>query len=1144
MGTKFVFHDPTGRRWRRVRVGIQIACVAFIVLVMVTAATVLVSPTPPSLALSSVEHVGNFKEVRSILGDERGHINVPFKADRKSIKYIRSANPIVHPRSAASVVPEQPVVFGFYVNWDPASKTSLRTNLQHLTHLVPEWFTLLNGSGDIDDESDPEVIRICEDAHLPVLGLVTNFRNGWQAADLHRLLNSDQARQNLIDNLVTNAREHRFAGMLIDFEQARATDRDKLVSLVREAKQRFEAEHLVLAEAVPPDDSAYDLKALAADLDYVVPMVYDEHYQSGEPGPIASEDWFENQLDHLAKVLPPAKTVVGVGNYGYDWIIGGKSAAEASFQQVASAAAMNGAAVTWSDDLENPVLRYTSKQSETRHEIWFLDAVTALNQIQAVNRENFRGIGIWRMGAEDADMWNALPGRQWPDEQFNAATLDPMSSLKIVDRYGDGDVLRVVDTPHDGWRNVWKESDGDFAEKYERFPSYYSVEANGPGTGDGKQIVMTFDDGPDPEWTPKILDILKQENVPATFFVIGLNAESFPGLVKRIYKEGHLLGNHTYSHPNIATVSPERLRLELNFTQRLIENDTGHATTLFRPPYNADSDPTTADEVAPIWRAEMAFHYTMIGERIDPQDWRPGITARQIVDEVMGEKDNGHILLLHDGGGNRSATLEALPVLIGQLRGQGYQFVNLDGLLNRTRAQLMPLPSAEESEMAGLAGDALTTKGTARRLLGWFFLVAICLTVARSLIYGAMALAQKLRHRSRQFQPGSLPPVSVVIAAYNEEKVIAKTIESVLDADYSELEIVIVDDGSFDNTFSLVQRNYSGDPRVRLFRQPNGGKASALNRAIAEARHEILICLDADTILASDAISNLVRHFNDANVGAVSGNAKVGNRCKWLTHFQSLEYVCGFNLDRRALDLVNAITVVPGAVGAWRKQLVLQVGGFRHDTLAEDTDVTLAIRRLGYKIRYEEGALAYTEAPENTAALAKQRFRWAFGTLQAAWKHRDALLRPRYGTLGFVALPSVWIFQVLLAALSPAAEIAMILAFAAGNWRIVMLYYAAFLSLDFLACLIAYTLEGKLSSDLLYFVPQRFYYRVLMNYILAKSFLYAVKGRLVGWHKLERMASVTGQPTPALRIENRFIRKSEIFSADPVDLALSQTEGQ
>lgn len=1107
MESKFVFHDPTGRRWRRIRAAFHASAALVTLVILLMVATVLISPAFPRLGLPAVEHLGNFKEVPSVLGGERGVVNVPFKFDRKNIKYVRSAPLAAHPRNAA-LGPEQPLVFGFYVNWDPASKTSLRANVQHLTHLVPEWFTLADGNGNITDESDPEVIQICSDAHLPILGMVTNFRSGWQAHDLHHAINSAKSRENLLDNMVSNAKEHHLAGMMIDFEQSRANDRGEFASFVEQARQRFAAEHLILAEAVPPDDDAYDLKRLSAAVDYIVPMVYDEHYQSGAPGPIASEDWFEGQLEHLSKTVPAQKTVIGIGNYGYDWVIGSSSATELSFQQVVSAAHATGSNVVWEKDLQNPVLRYTSAKTGSRHEVWFLDGLTALNQIQAVRDEEFRGIGVWRLGAEDAGLWDALPRREWPADNFNAAALQKMSSLQIVDRYGDGDILRIVETPHDGARNVWRDSDGDYAEQYTKFPSYYTVEANGPAAGDGKDLVLTFDDGPDPEWTPKILDILKKEHVPATFFVIGLNAESFPGLVKRAYNEGHLLGNHTYSHPNIAAVSPERLRLELNFTQRLIEHNTGHATTLLRPPYNADSEPTTADEVAPVWRAENEYHYTMVGERIDPQDWRPGVTASQIVDEVMNEKENGHIVLLHDGGGNRAATLEALPVLISKLRKQGYRFVGLDRLLGSSREQLMPLPSAEEARLAGLEGNALTTKGTALRLLGGFFLLAIGLTVLRSLVFGAMALRQKLQLRLRRLKPDFRPPVSVVIAAYNEEKVITQTVDSILRSEYPQFEIVVVDDGSSDRTFQIVQEKYAGVANVRVFRQPNAGKSAALNRAIREARHDILVALDADTVFERGTIGKLTRHFANPKVGAVSGNAKVGNKRTLLARFQSMEYVCGFNLDRRALDLLNAITVVPGAVGAWRKDLIERVGGFGHDTLAEDTDVTLAIRRLGFEIRYEEEAVAHTEAPETTAALAKQRFRWAFGTLQAAWKHRDALLRPRYGALGFVALPSIWIFQVLLAVLAPLAEIAMLLAFVAGNWRIVVLYYAAFLLLDFLTALLAYLLEEENPVDLLLFIPQRLYYRVLMNYILVKSFLYALRGRLVGWNKLERTASV------------------------------------
>ncbi len=268
--------------------------------------------------------------------------------------------------------------------------------------------------------------------------------------------------------------------------------------------------------------------------------------------------------------------------------------------------------------------------------------------------------------------------------------------------------------------------------------------------------------------------------------------------------------------------------------------------------------------------------------------------------------------------------------------------------------------------------------------------------------------------------------------------------------------------------------------------------------------------MDADTLFHADAIEKLVRHFADERAGAVSGNAKVGNKHNWLTRFQSIEYIFGFNLDRLAWDLVNAITVVPGAVGAWRKTLVQKLGGFSHDTLAEDTDLTLAIRRNGYQIRYEEDAVAFTEAPEDIRSLAKQRFRWAFGTLQAVWKHREATLNPRDGTLGFVALPGIWLFQVVLAGIAPFADLAMIATLFVGNWPVVLGYCLAFFCVELVLGLLAYWLEGENPKDLLLLFPQRLFYRQLMHYVLLRSLLYAARGRLVSWGKLERKATVAG----------------------------------
>ncbi len=1102
----FVFYDPTGRRWARFRRAVQTAGIFFVVGLFLVVLTVGVSPQLPALGFSPVQSLSSFQDVRRIISGERAVKNVPFRMRRaaKNLKYVRSASPLIHPRQAARAGAGQPIVFGYYVNWDPSSIVSLRLNLAHLTHLVPEWLILQNRRGDLDDQSDPVVIEIAKQVKLPILALVTNFRDGWQAGDVQHILRNREARENLIDNIYSNLTEHHFAGVNIDFEQLSRRDRDDLVAFMAELRARLQPAGLLVTESVPPDDPAYDLKRLATLIDYLVPMVYDEHYQSGPPGPVASEDWFQGQLDRLAKIVPPEKTVIGLGAYGYDWVIGGSGGAEAVFGDVMSAASLRKGSVQWDADAENPVLRYRDEAGQ--HEVWFLDAVTGLNHVIDVSDGGFRGVGVWRLGAEDPGLWTVLKPEAWPDDNYDPGQLAALTATRSVIRTGDGDILRITETPHDGRRSVKRDEDGDYEERYEALPSYYVVENSRRVP---KTLALSFDDGPDPRFTPQVLDVLKSRGVRATFFVIGVNAEQNPALLKRAWDEGHEIGNHTYSHPNVAAASEERSRLELSTTLRIIENAVGRATTLFRPPYNADSEPQTPAEIIPIYRAQQAG-YMVIGERIDPRDWDRNVTAQKIVDEVESEKDSGNIILLHDAGGDRSATVEALPRIIDDLRNQGYRFVTVSELIGKARDEVMPVPGEAEMRLARIEGEAFGAQSNVKKVIGILFLWAIYLTLMRSLAFGSLAVIQKQRARRRRFDAGWQPPVSVVIAAYNEEKVIARTVRSVLENGYPGVEVVVVDDGSTDGTLALLREHFGRDARVRVLAQANRGKSAALNYAIAHASRDILIALDADTIFRPGTIGKLVRHFADPRIGAVSGNARVGNRNKWITRFQSIEYIYGFNLDRRALDLLNAITVVPGAVGAWRKDLVLKLGGFGHDTLAEDTDLTLAIRREGHTIRYDEEAVAYTEAPEDTRSLAKQRFRWAFGTLQAAWKHRDALFVPKYGSLGWVALPSIWVFQVLLSAISPLAELAMVLALVAGNWRIVLAFYLGFFVLELLTGLLAYALEGEKPWDLALLFFQRVYYRELMYYVLAKSLLFAMKGRLVGWGKLERRATVHG----------------------------------
>jgi spore germination protein YaaH len=266
------------------------------------------------------------------------------------------------------------VVFGYYVNWDRASIVSLRLNLQHLTHLVPEWLVLANGKGDLSDESDPTVIQIAADAKLPILAMVTNYREGWRAGWLHEALSRPEGRANIIDNIASNLAEHKFAGVNIDFEELGVRDREAMVVFMRDLAQRLKPSGYLVTQSVPGDDPAYDLTRLAGICDYIVPMVYDEHYQSSAPGPVASQEWFDRQMERLRGRLPLEKTVIGLGTYGYDWVIGATGSAEVSFGDVISAARANKAPVSWDPDTQNPVLRYEAKGR--RHEVWFLDAVT------------------------------------------------------------------------------------------------------------------------------------------------------------------------------------------------------------------------------------------------------------------------------------------------------------------------------------------------------------------------------------------------------------------------------------------------------------------------------------------------------------------------------------------------------------------------------------------------------------------------------------------------------------------------------------------------------------------------------------------------------------------------------------------------
>ncbi len=627
-----------------------------------------------------------------------------------------------------------------------------------------------------------------------------------------------------------------------------------------------------------------------------------------------------------------------------------------------------------------------------------------------------------------------------------------------------------------------------------------------PGT-----VALTFDDGPDPAWTPKILAVLRRYRVRATFFVVGAHAAGYPALVREELAAGDEVGSHTYTHLSLAGAG-WRERLELTLTQNALAGAAGVRTSLLRPPYCGGPDAVTAAD----WRAyQQAARdgYLIVLDSLDTRDWaRPGVA--RIVAAGMPRGHQGAVIMMHDAGGNRAETVQALPQIITRLRARGYRFVTVTGGLGLPSADV---PATRVQRLAGLA--LVVTQQAADHavaVLAILLAVASALTVARVLLLAGFARAHRHRaaaERGPRPGPGYAPGVSVVVPAYNEAAGIAATVTSMAASSYDgELEVIVVDDGSTDGTADIVRR--LGLPGVQVISQPNAGKPAALNRGIAEARHDVLVLVDGDTVFQNDTLGRLAGRMRDPAVGAVSGNTKVGNRNGILGRWQHLEYVMGFNLDRRMFDVLGAIPTVPGAVGAFRRAALAAAGGLSHDTLAEDTDLTMAICRSGWRVAYEESAIAWTEAPSSLRQLWRQRYRWCYGTMQSMWKHRRAVTqRGASGRFGRRCLTYLALFHVLLPLIAPVVDLAVIYGFLFLSPLKVAVFWLAFTMLQVLACGYALRLDRERLRTLWVLPLQQVIYRQFLYLVTMQSMITALTGTRQRWQPIRRAGIFSAQPS-------------------------------
>ncbi len=1178
-----VFYDPQRKRWKRLRRIFDVLALAGLLLgIIFTVGVIQMKPLPELRLTSPTRNYRAFNET-------------PKPVLKPGLKAARNAHRKTETRpSDVPLNSGEGLRAAYYVDYDAASYSSLKQHIKQIDLLFPEWLHVIGPNGDLTaysagdftpfavvdkagvhsvDQEDKVARAIAENrVDTEVFPLVNDYDSVKQAYSdsLPAFLQSDAARANFqlqADRFL--AANPGYRGLTLDFESIDAASQPGFQALVEALYQDFHARNKRLYVIVPVNDPIFDLAALAAHCDGLVLQNYDEHQAATSPGPIASQDWFLDNLRQTLKIVPKQKIILAIGSFGYDWSLAQPNAPAPAIRfsrndhpptrptpapdpkvfsaqmlttpEAWQAASDSSARITLDSDALNAHFAYDDDDAHVRHQIWFLDAVTVLNEMRAARQLGIETFSLWRLGSEDSSLWKIWDKPTRTDPVKDLAAVEPGYD---IDTEGVGDVLRVTRKPQSGYRTLTLDDDDQVSvpfkmitsEDMQSYPLPYTVELYGYHP---RQVAFTFDDGPDPEWTPQILNVLKQYGVKGAFFMIGESAQDNVGILKRVFAEGHEIGNHTFTHPDISEISTTQLDLQLKLTERLFGSKLGVQPLYFRPPYSIDQQPDTNDQAAPVEHIQN-LGYTIIGNQIDTNDWdeHPRKSPQQITDSVLQQLADmethpdrrGSIILMHDGGGDRSATVNALPVLITALRARGYTIVPVSELVGLTRAEVMPPLNARQRWQARADSITFFILSFFNHLVIYIFYIGDILMSGRLIVIGLCATIDRLRKRKNYATPDYSPRVAVLIPAYNEEKVIARTIRSVLMSNYKNLNIVVIDDGSSDRTFEVARSTYAeqiAEGRVTVLTKPNGGKADALNYALERLDEEIYVGIDADGVIAHDAISNLVGHFANPHIGAVAGNAKVGNRVNLWTRWQALEYITSQNFERRALDLFDVVMVVPGAIGAWRTAAVRTGGGYPTNTVAEDADLTMNLLEQGYSVIYEDRALAFTEAPVNMDGLMRQRFRWSFGILQAIWKHRGAITRNR--AMGLFALPNILIFQILLPLVSPFIDLMFVFGVihyvldkhfhpetaSTTSFYKLLTFFLAFLLIDFAASTLAFTLERKHPASkgdfwlLFHIWIQRFTYRQVFSVVLFKTLKRAIDGKPFNWDKLERTAQMS-----------------------------------
>lgn len=1129
-----IFFDPTGRRRPA-----AIAVLTILVIVAITAGVIswvmfLGSPlvvSPLNLLHNSSLRPDNRRLIHSIspstLRSSRDAL-VQEIAQTRKLGALQQEDKSLHQKIA------------FTNLLDEHALASIRMHVSDLTALSPAWLHVAEDGNHLSElrfnlDINPingRLIAIARDSGLALYPRLTINSDSPEERNRVRFLLLAQDRHAEVANeIVSFLNQNNFTGVFVDLPIVKEDEKARFIGFLKLLSAECHTSGKQLGVVTHLDDPIR-LDGLAEVLDTVVLV---NSYRREATGTANSLTVFADALQGLLRGIPANKITVAFSSGA----LRQKEGIAAPPERLSFMTAMSEARelpITF-----DPLTRTSTYQfvdaAGVRGKGLIFDAPFSFNTKVMAAEGAVGSFGVWDISGEDPGLWELLRPNPAIAELEHIPPTSPIVST------GRGDIISVsLSGVEEGARKVSLDAQSGLITEvtYQSIPTTPTVTRRGYQP---KAVALTFDDGPAEPFTSQILDILEEHQIKGSFFVVGERAIEQPDVVRRIFREGHDLGNHTFSHPDLSLVGKNRVTLELNAAQRVLQGILGHSVRLLRPPYVSEVSPLSSHEFRAMAIAED-LGYTTVGIANNGRDWieyetLPDGSSRErsgkdIAEEILAKIDlmEGNSILLHDGPKERGRTVEALSLLIPALRAKGYRFVTVHELMGVSRADLHPPIMPGSLQLLHTLIPTLIAYGSLA--FSGLFIGIVTLGVIRLAIILACSMLSWLKERQspaseEEFEKARDIPVSIIIAAYNEEKVITKTIASLLQGRHRAYEIIIVDDGSRDKTSEVVATHYRDHPRVTLLRQENGGKSSALNFGIQHAQYDVFICLDADTQFDPDAVTHLAKHFLDPRVGAVAGNIKVGNRRSILTHWQSMEYITNISIGRRAYAFLNAILVVAGAAGGWRRAAIEEAGGYHSDSLAEDMDLTWRVRRLEWRVVNEPAAIGYTEAPEDFRGLYKQRFRWSYGALQCLWKHRGAFFK--HGFFGWLGVPSVLIFGCIFELLSPLADLKMGLTILSaltlfatdhpiyqGSMEYTDLVtplvtttwlYAIFFGVELLISMLAFYFDKEKMRPLWLLFFQRFVYRQLMYFVAWRALWKALSGWRQGWGALQRTGTVT-----------------------------------